>query len=105
MVEFNSFLYKDVCDALDKKKVYEEHMKYVCSYLERISPKNNRWYYNSTGFLQVDVKREDYDEYLEFVIDLFVCSHCYVMNEGGMTLMFSLSTLKNRLEEKLSEVE
>ena len=104
-MEFNSYLYKDVCDALDKKEVYEEHMKYVCGYLERMSPSNNRWYFNNTGFLQVDVTREEYDDYLEFVESLVGCSHCYLLGKNGFTLMFSLSTLKEKMEEKMFELK
>lgn len=104
-MEFNSYLYKDVVDALEKKKVYEKHMEYVCRYLERISPSNNKWYFNSNGFLQVDVSPKDYNKYCDFVYELVGCSHSYLLSEKGFILMFALSTLKERLEEKLEGME
>ena len=97
-MEFNSFLYGDVVRALESKGVYEDCMRYVCGALERLSPCDNRWYFNSTGFVCVDVVRDDYDVYLDFLFELVGCSHCYLMNGDGFTLMVSLGSLCKGLE-------
>lgn len=97
-MEFNSFLYDDVVRALESKGVYEDCMRYVCGALERVSPCDNRWYFNGSGFVCVDVVREDYDVYLDFLFELVGCSYCYLMNGDGFTLMVSLGSLCKGLE-------
>ena len=100
---FDDFLYGDVCGALEAKSDYELFLKSVCSGLERLAPGSYAWYFNRTGFVCVDVPRVDLDCYLDFVFDLVGCSHCYLMNGDGLTLMFSLSVLRDCLEECLDE--
>lgn len=91
----------ELCDlivrVLESKRVFDECMGAVCDLLCDLSPCDNKWYFNGTGFVMVDVTREDYDLYLDFVEGLVGCSHCYLMNDGGFTLMFSLSTLRDCL--------
>ena len=94
----NEKLYNQLCTALKHKKNYDEEMKKICDYLIVLSPKDNIWYYNSTGFLQVDVKKEEYDEYIAFMDDLVGCSYCYLMNPTGLTLMMNINTLKDKIE-------
>lgn len=95
---FNSFLFDDVCSALEAKVDFEVYMKYVCSALERLAPGDCRWYFSNSGFIMVDVGVSDVDEYLEFVEGLVGCSYCY-LGDGGdcLTLMFSLSSLRDCL--------
>lgn len=98
-MEFNSYFYEDIKKALNKKKEYDEQMKYVCNHMMNISPHQNRWYYNSTGFLQVDVQRQDYDDYIDFMDNIVGCSYCHVLNNEGITLMVNLNTLLKELEK------
>lgn len=99
-MEFNSYFYNDLKKAIKKKQEYDEQMKYICNHMMNIAPYNNRWYYNNTGFLQVDVHREDYDEYLDFMENIVGCSYCHALNENGITLMVSLNTLLKELEKQ-----
>ena len=97
-MEFSSVLYNDVVRALELKSVYEDCMNFVCNGLESLSPCGNRWYFNSTGFVCVDVSKDDCDLYLDFLYDLVGCSCCYVVNGGGFTVMVSLGSLCKGLE-------
>ena len=90
-------LYTGINEALKYKKGYDKQMKQLCEYLSDISPKDNIWYYNSTGFLQVDVKKNEYDEYMDFMENLVGCSYCYIMNPTGLTLMMNINTLKEKI--------
>lgn len=93
-------LYDGINEALKYKREYDKQMKKLCEYLIEVAPKDNIWYYNSTGFLQVDVKKEEYDEYIGFMEDLVGCSYCYLMNPTGLTLMMNINTLKDKIVEK-----
>ncbi len=96
-LDFNVFLFDDVVRALEVKGRFDECMRYVCGGLERVSPCDNRWYFNGSGFLCVDVGVDDYELYLDFLGELVGCSFCYVSCGEGFTLMVSLGSLRDGL--------
>ena len=104
-VEFNTYFYDDVNKALEKQKEYQEQMKYICHHMMTISPRNNKWYYNNTGFLQVDVEKKDYDVYIEFMEKIVGCSYCHLMTSTGITLMVNLTTLKKELDKQYEKIK
>lgn len=87
-----------VSKALTDKLIYEESMSQVCACLNSICPYNScGWYFNSAGFVQVDVPFDDVDGYIQFVEDMVECRYTSIRNLNGVTLMISLSTLKDKL--------
>lgn len=83
--------------ALTDKLVYEKSMGQVCDYLNNICPYSCLWYFNSAGFVQVDVPFDDVDGYIQFVENMVECRYTSIRNLNGVTLMISLSTLNNIL--------
>lgn len=71
----------------------------VCDYLTKISPHSNQWYYNNNGYLMIDIKREEYESYFKFVEDIVKCSYCHLMRDNGLTLMLSIATIIEKMDQ------
>ena len=69
----------------------DEDINRVCEYLTKDAPLDIEWYFKD-GFFRVDVVREEYDSYIEYIENITDCRYCYLMNPTGITLMMSLST-------------
>lgn len=87
----------NVEDAVEVKKDYEEHLSVLCEYLKEASPYPNDWYYNGNGFLQVDVKQDEYDMYLSFIEELVGCSYTHLQTPNGLTLILHINTVYEKM--------
>lgn len=82
--------------AVECNRMTKEYTNKICKILTEESPSDNIWYFRD-GFFRVDVIKEDYDKYMEFIEDLIGCSYCHLMNNTGLTFLVSLSTLHEKL--------
>ena len=82
--------------AVEYNGLTKEYTSKICKILTEESPSNNIWYFRD-GFFRVDVIKEDYDKYMEFIEGLIGCSYCHLMNNTGLTFLVSLSTLYEKL--------
>ena len=86
----------NVVDAVVYKEQMEESVNNVIGFLNENSPSDNQWYFQCGSF-RVDVEKKDYDKYMCFINNLVGCSYCHIVNSTGLTFLFSLSTLYEKL--------
>ena len=91
---FDDEFKESVVSALEKKLSFEEDMNYICDYLKEVSHSKYNYYFNSGGFICVDVGFDDVDEHISFFEDIVNCKYTSIRNLDGVTLLVSLSTLK-----------
>ena len=87
-----------IYSASDLKTQYEAEMDKIAFLLRSMSPKDNRWYFNGKGFFSVDVDYDYCDEYLTFVESLVESKYICEETLSGLSIMLSLTTLKDCLE-------
>ncbi len=74
----------------------DKYINKICEILLEESPSNNIWYFRD-GFFRVDVVKEDYEKYMNFIEEIIGCSYCYSFNDTGLTFMVSLTTIDGKL--------